>query len=230
MPAVSAPLNPHAYGVQRFSGINLGGNIRMVAGQSHLENTCNTSTQNASINKVMWVAFDLNPSTAEWIEAGSKRGLQLQDLTVSSSDPNPAEICWRGHYIGRAIFEWDQGMIVYRATPYSTIDPVGNATYQIKQSGIDYQWKVYVNGYQALTIDNTGYNDAIAIEVGIESKDNTNLFTSGTYADLWQYLKPSNVSWANVVSAAISDQDRYIYRAINSTYDATNNRVTITHN
>jgi hypothetical protein len=101
----------------------------------------------------------------------------------------------------------------------------------IKQTGIDGQWIVYINGNQALTLNNTGYSEALYIDLGLESKDNLNTFTSGTYADLWQRLSLSN-TWTNVSNSptAVTDRDANIYNGMNSTYNSSLNRVTLTHN
>ncbi|MEH2096097.1 MULTISPECIES: hypothetical protein [unclassified Nostoc] len=69
------------------------------------------------------------------------------------------------------------------------------------------------------------------INLGLESKDNLNTFTSGTYADLWQRLSLSN-TWTNVSNSptAVADRDANIYNGMNSTYNSSLNRVTLTHN
>ncbi|MBN3905449.1 MULTISPECIES: hypothetical protein [unclassified Nostoc] len=229
----AAELNPHAYALQRFSGYNHGGYARLVNGQEDLNpsTSCSTAVQRPSINKEMWVILRDDNVATEWIEAGQKKGLQLKDLSVNGNDTNPQQIYWGGHFIGRAIFESTTGQVTFRATPYSNICPTGSATYQIKQTGIDGEWIVYINGNQALTISNTGYSEALYIDLGLESKDNLNTFTSGTYADLWQRLSLSN-TWTNVSNSptAVTDRDANIYNGMNSTYSSSLNRVTLTHN
>lgn len=221
---------PHAYLIQRFSGFNNGGYIRLVNGQENLHcDPCSSSSSRPSINKEMWVIFEGQPQVFEWIEAGQKRGLQLASLSENAEDDNPNQIHWEGHFVGHAIFEPAQGQIIYRATKYSTANPTGSATYQIKFTGSNTTWIVYVNGYQALTIYNVGFTQAKYIDIGIESKDDENTFDNGTYSDLWQYLSGAN--WKNV-SIAPSAVQKVRLNLYDSTWDvnynATNNRVTFT--
>lgn len=231
--ANASEIYPHAYAIQRFTGYNLGGYARLVNGQEDLNpsNQCSTAVQQSSINKEMWVILRDDSVATEWIEAGQKKGLQLKDLSVNGNDTNPQQIYWGGHFIGRAIFESTTGEVTYRATPYSNICPTGSATYQIKQTGISGQWIVYINGNQALTINNAGYDTAQYIDLGLESKDNFNTFRSGTYADLWQRLSLSN-TWTNISTtpAAVADRDLNVYNGMNSTYNSSLNRITLTHN
>lgn len=234
-PGNAAEVYPHAYLIQRFSGFNNGGYIRLVNGQQDLCNTtvaANCSVASASIpsiNKEMWVIFEGQTNVFEWLEAGQKRGLQLASLTERADNQAPNQVSWKGHFIGRTLFESTAGEIVSRSTPYSTQNPTGSATYQIKFTGSGTEWKIYVNGVQAYTVSSTGFTQANYIDVGIESKDDQNTFTSGTYSDNWQYL--SSATWKNLstVPSAIQKLRLNLYNsAWDVNYSTTNNRVTFT--
>jgi hypothetical protein len=103
----------------------------------------------------------------------------------------------------------------FHATPYGSANPTGQHSYQIKLTDSSTaQWRVYVDGVQALTLANSScrrpdngqvYNTVKAVEIyaGLENKDSLNSFTQNTRIDNWQYLRATDGRWQMIDGTAV---------------------------
>lgn len=238
----AAPLDDHAYAQQLFVGDNYGGNVTLVLGQEDLISSSTSTNKVGSINKEMWVALDQFQSC--WIEVGQKKGEQVKDL--SQPDDNSAQtINWMGHFLGYRLFNTTKQTWEFHGTSYGSGIPTGQHTYQVKLTNASTgEWKVFVDGVQALTLAGSYCRDyattksslitkSFGIMVGIESKDSSNSFKSGTYISGWQFLSTTDNKWKLVTSAI--NQDQGVYNGMKSVFNYTaspspSNVVTFTHN
>jgi hypothetical protein len=238
----ATPLDDHAYAQQAFIGDNYGGNVTLALGQEDLISSSSSTNKIGSINKEMWVILDKFNSC--WIEAGQKKGEQIKDMS-QPDDSSAQSINWNGHFIGASLFNKTSQRWEFHGTPYGTGSPTGQHTYQIKLTNPSTgEWKVYINGIQALTLANSYCRDyltpnsflttkSFTIKAGIESKDSSNSFKNGTYIYGWQFLNIADGKW-KLVTAAQND-DASIYNGMKSTFNyvaspSPSNSITFNHN
>lgn len=102
-PAQATLLNESAYSQYVYSQANKGGQVTLNLGQESLS-TGSTSSSQPSINKEMWLYVSDGVGVGScWLEAGSKKGAVLKDL--SQDEDTGQSIYWAGHFldtIGRA--------------------------------------------------------------------------------------------------------------------------------
>jgi hypothetical protein len=235
--------NERAYAQQAFQTGSYdikGGHMRLVNGQDDLYSNSSSTNILGSINKEMWVVLDPTGFSSCWIEAGQKKGGVLKNLS-QDDEVDGGGINWSGHFIGYRLWDKNDKTFEFHATPFSAINPTGSHTYQIKVANESTgEWQVFVNGYKALTLQSTTCRDnfngaeylvkrAAGVIIGIESKDTTNSFKSGTYIDNWFYLKEGG-TWSIISQAANVDINGYNGMKSTFSFLGSNNKVTFTHN
>ncbi|WP_009633485.1 hypothetical protein [Synechocystis sp. PCC 7509] len=130
----------------------------------------------------MWVFFN---GASEWIETGAKNGA----VGVSLTDQINQKL-WAGHFLGFKLKD-SSGVARFYNLAYGSPYPTGTHNYQNSKISST-SWAVYLNSARVLTIPRTiNYPSAEGVVVGIESKDTTNSFRSGTYISNWQFINTS---------------------------------------
>lgn len=207
--ANAASVNPHWYAVQRLTATNTGVYTSITNDQEDLSHV-----SNSFINKETWVGF----SNGGWIEAGTTLG------PVDNSDGYVAD--WHGHF-----FAYRDGNGIYHERNVGSEYPTGTHNFQISRDtdGGTTNWTVYVDFTRVGTVPSITSTTAIDQDVGIESSDSSNSFTSGTYASAMQYRNTSG-TWTNWSSSSASkvNLDSNGARWVSS-YSSSNNRITFTH-
>ncbi|MDF5730039.1 MAG: hypothetical protein PUP92_19000 [Rhizonema sp. PD38] len=185
-------LSPHAYALYRtYANIPLNG--LSFTSQNTGEDLQNPNGASRFITKEGWLGFS-NSNGGEWIETGTVKGALFKSFTDYTIDD------WDGLFVamngcGGVTATQCSNHITYREGEVGSQVATGKHNFIIRKmtdgSGnyqvyIDYSPLIVVNG-STFTV-----SDPINADVGIESNDTTNSFTSGTTVyDFW-IVDPNN--------------------------------------
>lgn len=194
----------HGYARQIKDTTNHGGAFTTSVGQEDLVTPSGGS--GASINKEMWLIF--NRSTQdEWIETGDTKGLIADNLSQSNLSLSQKTKSWAGHFLAYKK-SLGNGVYEYHETAYGSYAPTGVHSYSISYIGLNSSgvptWVIYANGARVLTLNQFNYTNAQRLQIGIETKDTTNYFYTGTIATDIQG-KDTNGIWHNFTTATNAD-------------------------
>ncbi|AIQ13831.1 hypothetical protein [Paenibacillus durus] len=208
--ANASPVNPHWYAAHRLSATNTGIYSSITNDQEDLSHVSGTF-----INKEMWLVFNTNAT--RWIEAGTTRG------PVNNSDGYVDD--WHGHFIAYQTASGD-----YHERNVETEYKTGTHNFQISRDTLNgsTNWTIYFDYTQVATIPSITDTSGIYHDVGIESSDSDNSFTSGTYSSAIQYRNTSG-SWVTWSSSTATRMDITNGTGWSATYSSSNNRLTYTH-
>ncbi|WP_164472653.1 hypothetical protein [Cohnella candidum] len=209
--ANASSVNPHWYAIQRLTATNTGIYSSITNDQEDLSHVSGTF-----INKEMWLGF--NTAGTRWIEAGTTRG------PVSNSDGYVDD--WHGHFIAYETASGD-----YHERNVETEYKTGTHNFQISRDTVNgsTNWTIYFDYNRVATIPAITDTSGISHDVGIESSDSDNSFTSGTYSSAMQYRNTSG-SWVTWSSSSATRTDLTNGTGWTTTYSSSNNRLTYTHN
>jgi len=185
------------------------------------EDLNNIDLTNRGLNKEIWLTLDdgKDPEAQCWVEAGQTRASILNDSPVAN-DPNspvtynPQYKSHSGHFVGVAYvntYLYNE----FRAIPIGTQNPTGEHSYQIQPVATgSSNWEVRIDGQSVYTtaafrcIDRNVKiyypTSSSRIDAGLEIKDSSVSFRSGTMIRNLKYLDTSNtwrpINQTNVIS------------------------------
>lgn len=206
--AKASPVYPHWYALSSIDATSTGVYTSITNDQDDLSHV-----SGEFINKEMWLGF----SNLGWIEVGTTLG------PVDNSDGYVSD--WHGHFF--AYYDTTS----YHERNVGSQYPTGSHNFQISRdtsNGVT-QWTVYVDFTRVGTVPAITETTGIDQDVGIESTDSSNSFTSGTYASAMQYRNTSGtwVTWNSASSTPTTYSNGSGGWA--ASYSSSNNRITYTH-
>lgn len=209
-PVSAAPINPHAYALQRSFGPYYGAYFANSLGQEDLTQN-DRSAYEPFINKEVWFIFD--SAATQWIEVGDTAGIIAGLNRV-------------GHFYAENYVDSTGTTQYFEALidPNAPV-PTGDHTFTIA-AGSGRVWNVYVDGVSKAAISdfptmiNADYEDN-----GIEASDDQTTFRSGTLSYGLQY-QDSLANWYYWGSATQNDTNTFGWTSTFSTLSAQYNTPT----
>jgi hypothetical protein len=187
------------------------------------EDLNNIDLTNRGLNKEIWLTLDDGKdSNAQcWLEAGQTKAKILNDSSVAN-DPaspvtyNPQYKSHSGHFVGVAYVNTSL-YNEFRAIPIGTQNPTGEHSYQIQPVAMgSSNWEVRIDGQLVYTtaafrcIDKNIQvyypTSSSRIDTGLEIKDSSVSFKSGTMIRNLKYLDANN-TWRPINPATVSSID-----------------------
>ncbi|MDF5732304.1 MAG: hypothetical protein PUP92_30970 [Rhizonema sp. PD38] len=217
--------DPHAYAVERYYGTITGAYASSHTSVDDLYSPSTDQNPIQSINKEMWLHLSAK-GTDEWVEVGGKKGFERLNWTSNSNQMAN----WTGFFLSFQLCD-SSGKCSYHASPYTKSGGYhGNHSYEIDRDATNTTtWNVYIDDAlagQFSTIHQTG----VAVDIGIENKDTTNSFVSGTWLENIN-VRDTNNLWTRLTSMQNIDTNTVneIYSTFTYDYLHNNNYVSLYH-
>ncbi|MGB3205173.1 MAG: hypothetical protein WBB28_09310 [Crinalium sp.] len=205
-----------AYAKQQLNSTNAGGFFYSVNGQTDLSVPSIDPNRNIFITKEMW----LLDASGNWVEMGTVKGYTSADGISSSTS------YWAGEYYARQ--KVVNGVTTYLRRFTGTSGSTGSKSFQInvgQASGSSFNWDFYLDGSYIGSFDSPKSTFPY-MQIGTETNNGCSNYVSGTYADSLYYYTPTN-GWQQWGTNVI-DGDNNLISGWDSTYNATNQRITFT--
>lgn len=202
--AKAAPLPEgfHQYATQSTNKTNYGGSFFLPAGETQLLSNYSPSNQESFITHEMWLLFGTN--NEQWVEIGAVKGC-TNDIYTSGYF---AAVC--------------NGPLDTDYTEYSLQKSGSGVVLKLQHDG-NKVWGAYIGSAMIRQLW-SNYGVAQTVNVGVETSDTGNIFTSGMTGTQLQYKSTSNI-WTNFTSFNNYDRNQLGWT---SSYNSGTNTITYT--